>query len=72
MQFPNCPLCDRMVTISKRSGDERDGYQDTLTVSCTSCGCNASVSGDTSKGGYADNSNLREKLYAKWSKRPTV
>lgn len=72
MQFPNCPLCGTVTRMSRRFGDERNGYADTVTVQCVGCGCNVSVTGDTSKGGYANNENLETKLHAKWGKRTTT
>lgn len=64
-----CPFCGEHATISVRSGDERDGYCDTHTITCSGCGCRISASGDTSKGGYADNSKVRSNLLTKWNKR---
>lgn len=70
MQFlENCPFCGERPTVHRISGDERDGYADKVVIKCESCGCSQFTSGDTSKGGYADNSKVEAKAAAKWNRR---
>lgn len=64
-----CPFCGRTPVKRHSSGDERDGYADRVTYSCSSCGCSQGAIGDTSKGGYADNSKVDSHALARWNTR---
>lgn len=64
-----CPFCGGTPVKRRSSGDERDGYADRVSYACPSCGCSQGAIGDTSKGGYADNSKVEEAALAKWNTR---
>lgn len=64
-----CPFCGGDAGCNRRSGDERDGYADLVTIFCTGCGVRVAASGDTSKGGYADNSTVYERAIGAWNRR---
>lgn len=51
--------------------DERFGYANKVTIHCVSCGIRLSRMGDTSKGGYADNSRVEAVATEAWNRRAT-
>lgn len=68
-----CPLCNsNNIKCSTRTGNEQIGYADTVTIACDDCGCNISRRGDTSKGGYADNSKCKREALNAWNMREGV
>jgi len=64
-----CPLDNGRAVLSVRADDERNAYCEHATVACTTCGCSVTRSGDTSKGGYADNSRVKADAIAAWNRR---
>ncbi len=64
-----CPFCGGTPVKRRSSGDERDGYADRVSYACPSCGCSQGAIGDTSKGGYADNSKVESQALARWNTR---
>lgn len=66
-----CPFCGSKPYVDKASGDERDGYADTVKISCL-CGCALSSKGISGNGGYADNKGVFERALKKWNTRTFV
>lgn len=64
-----CPFCGCSAKYSYEHGDERDGYTNRAIYTCNGCGVSVSASGDTSKGGYADNTKIEAQALAKWNRR---
>jgi len=64
-----CPFCGGKPNKQRASGDERDGYADRVAYVCSGCGCAKGAKGDTSKGGYADNSKIEAQAVAAWNSR---
>lgn len=64
-----CPFCGDMPVKLKSYGDERDGYADCVSYVCKTCGCARGARGDSSKGGYADNSGVEQKALDAWNTR---
>ena len=64
-----CPFCGGNAKKLRTSGDERDGYADRVHYVCTVCACSRGAVGDSSKGGYADNSKVEELALAAWNTR---
>ena len=63
-----CPFCGNNPHVDKTSGDERDGYTDTVKISCP-CGCVMTTKGIHGKGPYADNTDVHERAVKKWNTR---
>jgi Lar family restriction alleviation protein len=64
-----CPFCGGRAAASTSYGDERDGYAERVIVECAGCGVRVGARGDSSKGGYADNSTVKQRAYAAWNRR---
>ena len=64
-----CPFCGTAPRIRIEQLSERYAYAERVICECPSCGCAQSAIGDTSKGGYADNSTVRSRAYAAWNRR---
>jgi Lar family restriction alleviation protein len=64
-----CPFCGGRSLREKTTLDERFGYADKVTYRCAGCGVSVSAAGDTSKGGYADNSAVEERALTAWNRR---
>lgn len=64
-----CPFCGGEAKSFDFTGDERDGYRKVVTIVCTPCGASVSAAGDTSRGGYADNSTVKQRAIGKWNAR---
>ena len=69
MELKPCPFCGGPAKPNNTYGDERDGYTQTVTVRCNGCGARVTASGDTSKGGYADNSTAEARAIEAWDRR---
>lgn len=68
-QLKPCPFCGGMPTCRKVRLDERFAYAERVTYSCEPCGLSLGATGDTSKGGYADNSKVEAMALAAWNRR---
>lgn len=64
-----CPFCGGEAKSFDFTGDERDGYRKVVTIVCIPCGASVSAAGDTSRGGYANNSNVKQQAVVKWNTR---
>lgn len=64
-----CPFCGAGARKEFANGDERDGYANRMTFSCSGCGARVTAVGDMSKGGYADNSTVEARAIAAWNRR---
>ena len=64
-----CPFCGGKAQRHMRSGDERNGYADSVYYRCEDCFVQRGASGITDHPGYADNSNLEERALAAWNQR---
>ncbi|GEM_PF-2074086 len=68
-----CPFCGGSAMLSRESGDERVAYQARAWVACLPCGARGqSAYGDTSKGGYADNTGVELRAAAGWNTRAAL
>lgn len=65
----SCPFCGATPLRKRVNHDERMGYALEIVYSCPGCGCSKSAVGDTSKGGYADNSNVEAEALVNWNAR---
>lgn len=64
-----CPFCGGLAKRHYEYGDERTGYADRVFYRCEDCSVQRGARGDTSKGGYADNSTVEERALAAWNQR---
>ena len=64
-----CPFCGSDAEKKTEGLSEVYAYANQVTYSCKSCGCSKSAMGDTSKGGYADNSTTEVRALESWNKR---
>jgi len=64
-----CPFCGTLPEKKRTGLDERFAYADVVTYECPECGCSRSARGDTSKGGYADNSTVEKRAIERWNQR---
>lgn len=64
-----CPFCGGRAKREMECLDERFAYADRITYRCTCCGVKVSAMGDTSKGGYADNSKVEQRALSAWNRR---
>lgn len=64
-----CPFCGGVAKRGVTSGDVRDAYADTVFYKCIGCGVSLGATGDTSKGGYANNSKIEKQALEKWNTR---
>lgn len=64
-----CPFCGGKPVKKTSSGDERDGYAEHVSYQCSTCGCTRGACGDSSKGGYADNSKVEATALEAWNTR---
>lgn len=64
-----CPFCGGEAQRHMNYGDERNGYAMTVFYRCKECFVQRGATGDTSKGGYADNSTVEDRALAKWNQR---
>jgi hypothetical protein len=64
-----CPFCGNGAHKVSKSLDERFGYALEVSYGCPVCGFRLAARGDSSKGGYADNSGVEEKALRKWNTR---
>lgn len=64
-----CPFCGGSAKRFRISGDERNGYAATVFYRCELCFVSRGATGDTSKSGYANNSNVEEEALASWNQR---
>lgn len=64
-----CPHCGGRPTVSTRTDDERNAYCAHVTIECSQCGSELTRSGDTTKGGYADNRRAQSDAIAAWNAR---
>ena len=68
-----CPFCGGAGLMCRESGDERVSYQARAWVACRSCGSRGVVAyGDTSKGGYADNTGVELRATEQWNTRSAL
>lgn len=65
-----CPFCGGSPVRESVTLDERFAYAEQITYRCAGCGCARSAKGDTSKGGYADNSTVEKRAIKAWNQRP--
>lgn len=64
-----CPFCGADAKRFIEMGDERNAYADTVFYQCIGCGVGLGATGDTNKGGYADNSKIEKQALIKWNTR---
>ncbi len=64
-----CPFCRNGAHKISKSLDERFGYALEVSYGCPVCGFRLAARGDSSKGGYADNSGVEEAALRKWNTR---
>lgn len=64
-----CPFCGNGAHKISKSLDERFGYALEVSYGCPVCGFRLAARGDSSKGGYADNSGVEEAALRKWNTR---
>jgi len=64
-----CPLCGGKATLMQEHLDERFGYAIREKICCDICALSIVRTGDQSKGGYADNSKVRDNLVSAWNNR---
>mgnify|MGYP001257856704 CR=1 FL=1 len=64
-----CPFCGGRAKRLFESLGDRCAYAHEVTYRCTSCGASVSACGDSSKGGYADNSTVEQRALGAWNKR---
>ena len=64
-----CPFCGGEVHKTSKSLDERFGYALEVSYECPVCWCRLTARGDSSNGGYADNSGVEEAALRKWNTR---
>lgn len=64
-----CPFCGNGAHKISKSLDERFGYALEVSYGCPVCGFRLAARGDSSKGGYADNTGVEEASLRKWNTR---
>lgn len=64
-----CPFCGIAPLKKSETLDERYAYARLVKYECPKCNCSQRAMGDTSKGGYADNSTVDERALAAWQQR---
>jgi Lar family restriction alleviation protein len=64
-----CPFCGAQPVVRTENLDERFGYANEVKIQCPSCGAAKSAMGDSSKGGYADNSTTEQRAIEAWNRR---
>jgi len=68
-QLLPCPFCGTAPRTRIEQLSERYAYAERVICECPNCGCAQSAIGDTSKGGYADNSTVKSRANAAWNRR---
>lgn len=64
-----CPFCGSQPRKQRTGLSEVYAYADKVVYTCPKCGCSRGAVGDTSKGGYADNSKVDEQAKQAWNNR---
>jgi Lar family restriction alleviation protein len=64
-----CPFCGGPAATRTELLDERYSYAERVFCGCPACGVSFKAVGDTSKGGYADNSKVHAQAVAGWNRR---
>lgn len=64
-----CPFCGSQPRKQRAGLSEVYAYADKVVYTCPKCGCSRGAVGDTSKGGYADNSKVDEQAKQAWNNR---
>lgn len=63
-----CPFCGGIPEKRVTNLDERFAYAKQIIYQCQ-CGCSRGSTGDSIKGGYADNSTVEQRALAAWNTR---
>lgn len=64
-----CPFCGTQPIKTRTGLSEVYAYADKVVYNCPGCGCSRGAVGDTSKGGYADNSKVEALALDHWNMR---
>lgn len=64
-----CPFCGAQPLKQRTGLSEVHAYADKVVYTCPKCGCSRGAIGDTSKGGYADNSTVEARALEQWNMR---
>ena len=64
-----CPFCGTKAKLKRVSLSEIHAYADEVTIYCAGCGISMVRMGDTSKGGYANNTKVVQKAIDAWNRR---
>lgn len=64
-----CPFCGAQPLKQRTGLSEVHAYADKVVYTCPKCGCSRGAVGDTSKGGYADNSTVEARALEQWNMR---
>lgn len=64
-----CPFCGGEASKESKGLGDAYAYASEVSYTCKSCGCSRAATGDTSKGGYADNSTVEKRALKAWNTR---
>ncbi len=68
-KLARCKHCGGDAELTIETLDERVAYANRATIRCLDCRVGVSRMGDTSQGGYADNSTVEAEAIAAWNRR---